>query len=312
MIRRKSLPLNSLRAFEAAARLGRITAAADELAVTHGAVSRQVSQLEAFLGVDLFEGPRSRPVLTPSGARLLLSLTPALDQIDAVVRTIADDAGGVLDVACLSTFAMRWLIPRLHRFQKWHPAIDVRLSTVAGGIPASRGRCDLEILAIDGTEKLAVGDVLLFVERLGVVVAPSLLAVKKTVQIKDLAGIPRLATRTRMNAWPMWLALVGAGPTPRHSKPAAVFEHYYFTIEAALNGLGVCVAPLHLVSSDVISGRLLAPLGFIESGYRYIVRHRRPENKKAARFCAWLKHEAVEAEKSLAHAIMTGSKSIES
>src|SRR4051794_27441301 len=176
MKRRKALPLNSLRAFEAAARLGRITAAADELAVTHGAVSRQVSQLEAFLGLDLFEGPRSRPVLTPSGATLLLSLTPALDQIDAVVRTIMDEAGGVLDVACLSTFAMRWLIPRLHHFQNMYPAIDVRLSTDAGRIHASRGRCDLEILAVDRTAKVAVGDVLLFVERLGAVVAPSLVS----------------------------------------------------------------------------------------------------------------------------------------
>jgi LysR family transcriptional regulator, glycine cleavage system transcriptional activator len=298
MIRRKALPLNSLRAFEAAARLGRITAAADELAVTHGAVSRQVSQLEAFLGVDLFEGPRSRPVLTPFGASLLLSLTPAFDQIDAVVRTIIDEAGGVLDVACLSTFAMRWLIPRLHRFQHSYPAIDVRLSTDAGLIHASGRRYDLEILAIDRTEKVAAGDVLLFVERLGAVVAPSLVSPKKALKIKDLAGIPCLATRTRMNAWPMWLASVGADPTPKRSKPITEFEHYYFTIEAASNGLGICIAPLHLVSNDVRSSRLLAPFGFVESGYRYIVRHRRPENKKSARFCAWLKREAAEDEKA--------------
>jgi LysR family glycine cleavage system transcriptional activator len=296
MTRRKALPLNSLRAFEAAARLGRITAAADELAVTHGAVSRQVSQLEAFLGLDLFEGPRSRPVLTPPGARLLLSLTPALDQIDAAVRTIIDEEDGVLDVACLSTFAMRWLIPRLHRFQHAYPAIEVRLSTDRGRTDASRGRYDLEIFALDKTAKLGVEDTLLFVERLGVVLAPSLMPTRKTFQIKDLAGIPHLATRTRMNAWPMWLESVGANPTPGRSKPGAEFEHYYFTIEAASNGLGACVAPLHLVSNDVRSGRLVAPFGFIESGYRYIVRHQRSENKKSVRFCRWLEREAVEDE----------------
>ena len=100
-MRRKILPLNALRAFEAAARLGRLTVAAEELGVTHGAVSRQVRQLESFLGVDLFGGPRSKPELTQAGQSLAPLLTAALDQIDNAVRTVLAEEEGLLQVACL-------------------------------------------------------------------------------------------------------------------------------------------------------------------------------------------------------------------
>ena len=144
-MRRKNLPLNALRAFEAAARLGRLTLAAEELGVTHGAVSRQVRQLESVLGVDLFGGPRSKPELTPTGQSLAPVLTAALDQIDNAVRAVLAEEEGLLQVACLSTLAMRWLIPRLHRFTQVHPGIDVRLSTDKEHIDPERGRFDLEL-----------------------------------------------------------------------------------------------------------------------------------------------------------------------
>ena len=164
-MRRKNLPLNALRAFEAAARLGRLTVAAEELSVTHGAVSRQVRQLESVLGVDLFGGPRSKPELTPTGQSLAPVLTAALDQIDNAVRAVLAEEEGLLQVACLSTLAMRWLIPRLHRFTQVHPGIDVRLSTDKEHIDPERGRFDLVITVIDGEEVLRARDALLFRER---------------------------------------------------------------------------------------------------------------------------------------------------
>src|SRR3954469_217556 len=149
-MKRKNLPLNALRAFEAAARLGRLTVAAEELGVTHGAVSRHVRQLESVLGVELFGGPRSRPELTAAGQSLAPVLTAALDQIDNAVRSVLAEEEGLLQVACLSTLAMRWLIPRLHRFTQAHPGIDVRLSTDKEHIDPQRGTFDLVITVIDG------------------------------------------------------------------------------------------------------------------------------------------------------------------
>ena len=113
-MKRRLPPLNALRAFEAAGRLGRMTAAADELAVTPGAISRQVRQLEDALGVALFEGTKHSPALTDAGRLLLPAISVALDQIETAVRAVADEPGSTLDVSCFSTFTMRWLIPRLY------------------------------------------------------------------------------------------------------------------------------------------------------------------------------------------------------
>jgi len=292
-MRRKNLPLNALRAFKAAARLGRLTVAAEELGVTHGAVSRQVRQLESVLGVDLFGGPRSKPELTPTGQSLAPVLTAALDQIDNAVRAVLAEEEGLLQVACLSTLAMRWLIPRLHRFTQLHPGIDVRLSTDKEHIDPERGRFDLVITVIDGEEVLRARDALLFREQIGVVLVPALMPSAKQLRTSGLSSIPRLATRTRPNAWATWDALVGAPAGHAKIKPAAQFEHYYFTIGAALSGLGACVVPWHLVADEVTGGRLVAPFGFRETGYRYILRGSRPADRKSARFSAWLRDEAA-------------------
>ncbi len=105
-----SLPsLNALRAFEATARLGRMTLAAEELAVTHGAISRQIKMLEGQLGCKLLEGPRNRLALTEAGKRLLPSLTSAFDQINRGVAEISPRGSRFLDVSCLGTLTMRWL-----------------------------------------------------------------------------------------------------------------------------------------------------------------------------------------------------------
>src|SRR5690349_20019571 len=121
MKRRKNLPVAALRAFEAAARHGQMSSAADELGVSHGAISRHVGHLEAFVGAQLFEGTRNRPKLTAEGRVFGFALTAAFDQIEDALRIIGRGDGGILDVACLSTFAMRWLIPRLHDFTARHP-----------------------------------------------------------------------------------------------------------------------------------------------------------------------------------------------
>lgn len=290
-MKRRLPPLNALRAFEAAARLGRMTAAADELAVTPGAISRQVRQLELALGVVLFEGSKHKPQLSAAAKTLLPVLSAALDQIETAVRTVREDDKGTLDVSCFSTFTARWLIPRLYQFNALHPDIEIRLSTAEPATSNDRDRYDLVITVDDAMEARQPAVIPLFPERLGPVLAPSLAAKIRLRKAKDLAGKPLLHTRSRLNAWEMWSASVGSS-LPLQG--GLEFEHYYFTLEAAIGGLGICIAPWHLVIDDIRAGHLLAPLGFQESGYQYVALRRRQTNRKLDRFCAWLETQARE------------------
>jgi DNA-binding transcriptional LysR family regulator len=284
--------LNALRAFEAAARLGRVSAAADELGVTHGAVSRQVRQLEQYLDVELFEGSRRRPVVTLAGARLADRLTPLFQRLDDTLIDVVDQRHGPLDVACYSTFAVRWLIPRLHRFQKANQNIDVRLTTSEDRIATGRVRHDMLIVALDPKSDLAEGDIQLFEEVLGPVVAPKLVSARRKTTLAVLADLTLLETRTRRNAWPIW-AKAQSQVRPERPSRTAEFDHYSLAIEAASSGLGVCIVPLHLVADEVRSGRLVAPLGFSESGYRYVMRARTPTSDKVERFLTWIRAEIL-------------------
>ena len=167
-------PLTALRAFEAAARLGRMSAAADELSVTPGAISRQVRQLEQHLGVPLFDGTKARPTLTPAARMLQPVLTTAFAHIADTVREISDEGRGPLDVTCFSTFTVKWLIPRLFDFQARHPGIDVRLRTTDTGSDADREHCDLLITAEEANGVQDAAAQRLFPECLGPVLSPEL------------------------------------------------------------------------------------------------------------------------------------------
>jgi DNA-binding transcriptional LysR family regulator len=277
--------LNALRAFEAAGRHGRMTLAAEELNVTHSAISRQVQHLEAVLGVALFEGPKNRLRLTEAGSTLLSGLVTALDQIDASVRAVADTEDGPLDVSCPGTFTMRWLIPRLYRFQADHPNIDVRLT--ASSKPVDFGRDGFDVAIRVGTAPWPAGaDIVpLFPEQTGPVLAPQL-----AQGVPDaLDGLPRLHTRTRLRAWGDWLTRSGRSI---EAGPGVEYEHFYFMLEAARAGLGVCVAPWPYVTDDIRSGRLSAPFGFLDSGHDYVALRRARRNRKSSLFCDWLGQEA--------------------
>jgi LysR family transcriptional regulator, glycine cleavage system transcriptional activator len=127
---RKLPPLNALKAFEAAARHSSLTVAGSELGVTHGAVSRQVQTLEHWLGIKLFRRFNRRLELTEAGQHYLAEIGPLLDRLSqASVRLREEHGLRVLRVNALSTFAIRWLIPRLSSFQRQHPYLEVRLST---------------------------------------------------------------------------------------------------------------------------------------------------------------------------------------
>ncbi|MBM6594186.1 LysR substrate-binding domain-containing protein [Microvirga pudoricolor] len=287
--------LNALRAFEAAGRLGRMNAAADELSVTHGAVSYQISRLEEYLGLKLFDGPRKSPVLTQEGAALLPRLTVAFDQIEAVVRDVRRPDYGTIDVSCLSSFMMRWLIPRLYRFKAQHPGLNVRLSGTDRHLDMERGSLDVVISVGDGTDPRLqdLADAVhvdLFPEELGPVLAPGLAAMLALESPATLPAAMLLRTKTRPDAWEVWATRHGLKP-PIPEGPE--FEHYYFSLEAASAGLGICLTPRHLVARDIADNRLVAPFGFLTSGKRYFALYRKRRGAGAAQFCAWLQREAA-------------------
>jgi LysR family transcriptional regulator, glycine cleavage system transcriptional activator len=290
-------PLNALRAFEAAARHGRMTAAAAELGVTHGAVSRQVRHLEETLGVTLFAGPKNRLTLTEAGCALLPRLTAAFEQIDTAVRAVADTDEGSLDVSCLGTFMLRWLIPRLHRFNALHPNIDVRLSASDRPVEFDRSPVEVAIRVSRGEWPAGARVMALVEEQFGPVAAPSLIARLGLDHVDKLAGAPLLHARTRPNAWSDWATLAGWRSAETNGA-GGTYEHFYFMLEAATAGLGVAIAPLPLAAQDLAAGRLVAPFGMIPSGLTYAALMRPRRNRKAERFCAWLAEEARTADSS--------------
>lgn len=285
-MRRRIPSLNALRAFEAAGRLGRMKLAAGELCVTHGAISKQIQHLEAWLGVVLFDGPKNAPKLTDVGSALLPALTAAFDQLELAISQIADTEEGTLDVSCPGTFTMRWLIPRLHHFNAQYPAIDVRLNSSGTSSAPIRENVDVALRVGCAPWPQGVEVIPLFNEKFGPVQAPSI-----HLTPGEPWNVSLLHTVSRRSAWSDWSARSGIKASGEGS---AEYEHFYFMLEAAIAGLGVSVAPWPLVAEDILAGRLIAPFGFIESGLSYVVLRRRKQNRKAALFCEWLKKAANE------------------
>lgn len=281
-------PLTALRAFEAAVRHGTMTRAAKALNVTHGAVSRQVRLLEDTLGTHLLERTREGLVPTPAGRRLADQLRRGFRDIEAAVASVQDTAEGALDVSCMGTFTMRWLIPRLGRFAALHPTTDVRLMQSDAPMDFVRERYHVAIRVTDHPMPQDARITPLFAEQVGPVLSPALAATLTLTGAEDLARAPRLITRTRPNAWASWCASAGL---PAFTGGTA-YEHFYFMLEAAAAGLGVAIAPKPHVADDLAAGRLVAPFGLLPSGLDYVAACASDAPPKAHAFCAWLAQEA--------------------
>lgn len=286
---RSRVSLNALRTFEAVARHKSMTAAAKELCVTAGAVSRQIAELQAVLSFDLFHGARHERTITADGQALASTLTKSLDDIDATLLALDEGREKILDVACLSTMAIRWLIPRLHRFREAHPDIDLRLSTDPRRPDRLLNRIDVSILVLAPDDTPGRQDSVLLAEALGPVLAPSLVGQGDTDGPEGLGALPRLITKTRPKAWEEWQAILSSPPIP--AKGVYEFEHLSLAIEAAASGLGLCVTPEHLVQDDIASGRLIAPLGFRASGYTYVARAHGRRKRKSDAFIDWMRQD---------------------
>ena len=294
MARRNLPPLNALRAFEAFGRHGRMTLAADELCVTHGAVSRQIRQLEEHLGVALTEGPRTRLRMTEAGLKLAQALSPAFDQIEAAVPRSPEAGPKPLVVSCLPTFAMKWLIPRLPRFQAAHPDIPVRVAESNGPFDFKADGIDLAVRMRGPGDPVTYDSVATpFMDHFhGPVLSPEL-AAAGPMTLERVCAMPRLLTRTYPQSWSDWIRDIGAETLPPAVREQE-FDHFFYMLEAAAAGLGVAVAPWAFAQRDLASGRLIAPLGFA-FGKARIVAVTPPEGctPEAAVFRDWLVAEGA-------------------
>ena len=236
---------------------GNVTRAAEELNVTHGAVSRQIRLLEDWLGVRLFLRTSRNSVPPQAGTELLAEASHALDRLAAVSRRMQNRARarGLLHVSALPTFAMRWRIPRLPDFQRNHPGLELRIVTAS--TPAEQFRMDVDAV-ISGPSRQPgwVGSGFLGEARLPVL-SPDLMRKLPLRTPADLERHTLLHAATLREAWPRWLAAADVPDlTPARDQ---VFEHFYFAIQAALEGLGVVMGPLALIS-ELRAGRLLTPI----------------------------------------------------
>ncbi|MBR8654379.1 LysR family transcriptional regulator [Achromobacter sp. Marseille-Q0513] len=253
--------LNDMRAFEAVARLGSMRAAADALALTHGAVSRRVAKLSDDLGLELFE-PAGRGLrLTTEGQALASAMGRALALINDTIDSLRDrDAKRPVVLSCERSVAMRWLIPRLSAFQDSHPEIELHLSVGGGPLDFSRDQVSLALRRLDFPVHPDWRVTPLMRESMGPVMTPALLP---GFEAGDYVA---LASRTRPAAWDDWL-----GQQPGRAAPRATryLDHHFLIVEAAAAGLGVALCPRILALDDLRSGRLAAPLGFAPDGSEY-------------------------------------------
>ncbi|WP_322012701.1 LysR substrate-binding domain-containing protein [Paraburkholderia sp. J12] len=256
-MRSKLPPLNALRVFEVAARAGSYSAAARELNLTHGAVSRHIANLEDWLGQPLFVREGQSMVASGHARAFAREISAAFDHIaDGAERYGKSPHQKVIRVSAAATVAMRWLIPRLPLFTANRPGVDVRVSTTLSTDSALRGSFDLAIrreVPADGQFQVWP----LFEERNTVIASPALIARTGMATIEQLAEQTWLTTETRPRDWEEWTEAVGR-PALRASRTLR-FDHFFVTLQAIADGLGFGIGPFPTLEVDCVAQRLQKP-----------------------------------------------------
>jgi LysR family glycine cleavage system transcriptional activator len=295
---RKLPPLTALPAFDAAARHLSFTLAAAELNLTHGAISRAVSNIEDRLGIQLFERGTRSIRLTPAGSAYAAEIGAALDRIGAAtIAVTAVRSAGVLIVSTSDGFAGRWLVPRLHRFHRAHRDMDVRLST--SGVLADFVRDGIDIAIRYGTGGYeGVASEFLAEEDVSPVCSPELLQGEHPLLSPvDLRHHILIHDNFRID-WAAWLQQAGLDDI--NPNGGVRFDSATYAVEAAVHGEGVLLGRSALVSADLAAGRLVRPFDLsLKSRSKYYVVY--PEGalrqKKVKAFRDWLFEEMAADEK---------------
>lgn len=290
---RKLPSLNALRAFETTARLGSVSQAAEQLNVTHGAVSRQLKVLEEDLGVSLFVKDGRGLKLTDSGIRLRDAAGDAFDRLRDVCAELSQDAvDAPFVLGCSGSLLARWFIPRLGRLNAELPDLRLHLSAGEGDLDPRRPGLDALLMFAEPPWPADMQVFELASERIGPVLSPRFANFKslRKAPAQALLGEALLHTASRPQAWPSWARQNGIEPQSLHYGQG--FEHLYYLLEAAVAGLGIAIAPEPLVADDLRAGRLAAPWGFSETPAQLALWiPRRAVDGRAQQLAQWLKNE---------------------
>jgi len=287
-------PLAALRAFEAAARHGSFRAAAEELAITQSAVSHQIAGLERRLGTALFRRRARRVELTEAGAAYFPFLGDAFERIAQGTALVSRQAlAGELMIQVYVTVAVKWLIPRLHRFQSAEPDILVRMSTNQLDWEFDAATGDLGIICTSRPDRPNLHYAHLFDARLFPVCSPGIAQGGTGLrQPAELVNHRLLKLYTAGDDWRAWLEAAGVPQLAERSAPQ--FDSYLLALEAAIEGQGVALVPHFMVAADLKAGRLVKPFAVEvrQPGRWYLAcRRERRADAHIARFRDWLKAE---------------------
>ena len=291
MTTKRILPsLTALQFFEASVRHMSFTRAARELNVTQSAVSRQIRQLEQYVGRPLFRRHKQRLVLTEPGETYAAAVRELLDRAEAATLQLMayGSGGGVLTIALLPTFGSRWLVPRLGDFTTRHP--DIQLNLVTQVRPFDFAGSEIDAAIHFGREiwpgaicRQLMGEVVV------PVAAPSLLGDGGLARPQDVGRYTLLQHMTRPQAWQEWLRACGVEDVDGRMGPR--FEEIHMVIQAAVAGLGLAVLPRFLIREEIAGGRLVVAIDRpVKSEHAYYLVH--PERKadlhRVAVFRDWL------------------------
>jgi LysR family glycine cleavage system transcriptional activator len=248
-------PLRSFRVLEAAARHQNYTRAADELHLTHSAVSHQIHALEETLGVRLFERSGRQMRATESGRQLAQDVRATLDALAAAVERVRGaDSANSITVSVLPSFAAAWLVARLGGFLERHPQVELRLESTTALADFRNDGVDVAIRYGSGNYE-DLESVKLFDDEVFPTMSPKL---RRSARIRvpaDLARVPLL--RIRNQPWAPWFA--AAGMTLAEPRRGPVFNDSELALQAAIQGQGVVLARGSLAAAKLRAGVLVAP-----------------------------------------------------
>ncbi|RKF46811.1 LysR substrate-binding domain-containing protein [Paraburkholderia fungorum] len=300
---RRLPPLNTLRSFEAAGRLGSLTRAAEELCVTHSAVTQQIRALEDYLGQKLFERHGRTLQMTPHARHYLVDVAGCLSRLaEATTQMRGNTTRRTLRVNTSASFAHGWLIPRLARFHALHPEIDVQIVTVNG----------LNIDTLDESHDAIIRRYQPNLRRYGFDSRPLVANVAVPVCTPDLPGLDALRTPADLlqarllhyaglpEAWQYWFhcAAVPAGET----LGGPFYEQFFLLVQAAASGLGIALAPQAIVEEDIQRGRLVAlfPEVRLEGPPFHCLYRVAPQDRELNLFLDWLFGAALQVPTAVA------------
>lgn len=294
---RQRLPsLSNLRAFDAAALHLNLRRAAADLYITESAVSRQIASLESLLGVQLFHRANQRITLTAAGVLYSRQVREMLRKLqrDTLDIMAHEGVGGTVELACMPTLAVEWLIPRLPGFYARHPQVIVNI------------RAQSDVFLFEGTPYDAAihfGEAVypgarvdrMFGEESVAVCHPDFFGGKKRVSVNDIARSPLLHLVTRSFGWKQWMEAAGIDDV--NALRGARYDHHSMVISAARAGLGIGLVPRFLVEEYLTRGLLVTPVARslrATSAYYLVVPDNQPMSDAMGHLREWLLEAAGE------------------